>query len=185
MPTSPEKRSEWVGYLRVSTPEQAERDLSLPAQRRAVEEYAARNGRTLSRVYVEEQRGLVRVKRSDVLLLKHVVCQRRGGYRHLREPVLGTDDLGRVLVVPDEAIRLHVVAVVAAGHGIELLEERDHGMNAAHANGPVVDEAGEQALLLEVSMHEGGEGPLDVRHHSCTADLEADEGAHGRPELGD
>jgi len=54
MPTSREKRSEWVGYLRVSTPEQAERDLSLPAQRRAVEEYAARNGRTLSRVYVEE-----------------------------------------------------------------------------------------------------------------------------------
>jgi site-specific DNA recombinase len=54
MATKPEKRSTWVGYLRVSTPEQAERDLSLPAQRRAVEEYAARNGRTLSRVYVEE-----------------------------------------------------------------------------------------------------------------------------------
>lgn len=54
MPTSPDKRSEWVGYLRVSTPEQAGRDLSLPAQRRAVEEYAARSGRTLSRMYVEQ-----------------------------------------------------------------------------------------------------------------------------------
>ena len=54
MPASREGRSVWVGYLRVSTPEQAERDLSLPAQRRAVEEYAARSGQTLSRLYVEE-----------------------------------------------------------------------------------------------------------------------------------
>lgn len=54
MPAKREGRSTWVGYLRVSTPEQAERDLSLPAQRRAVEEYAARNGRPLARVYVEE-----------------------------------------------------------------------------------------------------------------------------------
>ncbi len=54
MKTKPDNRPAWVGYLRVSTPEQAERDLSLPAQRRAVEEYATRNGRKLSRVYVEE-----------------------------------------------------------------------------------------------------------------------------------
>jgi site-specific DNA recombinase len=54
MSNAPEIRSVWVGYIRVSTHEQAERDLSLPAQRRAVEEYASRNGRTLSRIYVEE-----------------------------------------------------------------------------------------------------------------------------------
>jgi len=54
MPAKREGRSAWVGYLRVSTPEQAERDLSLPAQRRAVEEYATRNGRPLAHVYVEE-----------------------------------------------------------------------------------------------------------------------------------
>src|SRR5215467_317487 len=46
-------RSEWISYLRVSTPEQAERDLSLPAQRHAVEEYAARHGVKIAREYVE------------------------------------------------------------------------------------------------------------------------------------
>ncbi len=49
-----EGRPAWVSYVRVSTPEQAERDLSLPAQRRAVEEYAARSGHSISRQYVEE-----------------------------------------------------------------------------------------------------------------------------------
>jgi site-specific DNA recombinase len=46
-------RSEWISYLRVSTHEQAERDLSLPAQRHAVEEYAARHGVKIAREYVE------------------------------------------------------------------------------------------------------------------------------------
>lgn len=46
-------RSEWISYLRVSTHEQAERDLSLPAQRHAVEEYAARHGVQIVREYVE------------------------------------------------------------------------------------------------------------------------------------
>lgn len=44
----------WVSYLRVSTPEQADRELSLPAQRRAVEEYAVRQDRAMSREYGEE-----------------------------------------------------------------------------------------------------------------------------------
>lgn len=48
-----EKRSEWISYLRVSTAEQAERDLSLPAQRRAIEEYAARHGASIAREYLE------------------------------------------------------------------------------------------------------------------------------------
>lgn len=46
-------RETWIAYLRVSTSEQAERELSLPAQRRAVQDYAARHGRTISREYVE------------------------------------------------------------------------------------------------------------------------------------
>lgn len=46
-------REVWVAYLRVSTSEQAERELSLPAQRRAVQEYAARNGRVITREYLE------------------------------------------------------------------------------------------------------------------------------------
>lgn len=46
-------RDAWVAYLRVSTSEQAERELSLPAQRRAVQEYAARSGRPIAREYVE------------------------------------------------------------------------------------------------------------------------------------
>ena len=46
-------RCEWISYLRVSTHEQAERDLSLPAQRHAVEEYAARHGVKIAREYVE------------------------------------------------------------------------------------------------------------------------------------
>jgi DNA invertase Pin-like site-specific DNA recombinase len=47
------ERSAWVSYLRVSTPEQADRELSLPAQRRAVEDFAARHGATIAREYVE------------------------------------------------------------------------------------------------------------------------------------
>ena len=46
-------RETWIAYLRVSTSEQAERELSLPAQRRAVQDYAARHGRMISREYVE------------------------------------------------------------------------------------------------------------------------------------
>jgi site-specific DNA recombinase len=52
MPTRPE-RTAWISYLRVSTPEQAERELSLPAQRRAIAEYATRNGAAIAREYVE------------------------------------------------------------------------------------------------------------------------------------
>ncbi len=47
-------RSAWVAYLRVSTPEQAERDLSLPAQRHAIEMYAQAHGATVAREFVEE-----------------------------------------------------------------------------------------------------------------------------------
>jgi site-specific DNA recombinase len=46
-------RDVWVSYLRVSTPEQAAKDLSLPAQREAVEEYARRNGQVIVREYLE------------------------------------------------------------------------------------------------------------------------------------
>ena len=46
-------RDIWVSYLRVSTPEQAARDLSLPAQREAVEEYAHRNGQVIEHEYLE------------------------------------------------------------------------------------------------------------------------------------
>ena len=49
-----EPRSAWVSYLRVSTPEQAERDLSLPAQRHAVEAYAVAHHAMIAREYLEE-----------------------------------------------------------------------------------------------------------------------------------
>jgi len=49
-------RDLWVSYLRVSTPEQAERELSLPAQRLAVEEYARRLTHTFAFEYLEAGR---------------------------------------------------------------------------------------------------------------------------------
>jgi DNA invertase Pin-like site-specific DNA recombinase len=49
-------RDLWVSYLRVSTPEQAERELSLPAQRLAVEEYAKRLGHAIAFEYLEAGR---------------------------------------------------------------------------------------------------------------------------------
>ncbi len=49
-----EHRTAWVAYLRVSTPEQAERDLSLPAQRHAIQSYAKAHGATIAREFVEE-----------------------------------------------------------------------------------------------------------------------------------
>lgn len=52
MKATPE-RCAWVSYLRVSTPEQADRELSLPAQRHAVEQFAARHSATIAREYVE------------------------------------------------------------------------------------------------------------------------------------
>jgi DNA invertase Pin-like site-specific DNA recombinase len=42
-----------VSYLRVSTGAQAERDLSIPAQRRSVEDFAQRHGATISAEYEE------------------------------------------------------------------------------------------------------------------------------------
>jgi site-specific DNA recombinase len=50
----PEQRITWVSYLRVSTAEQAERDLSLPAQRHAIDAYARAHGATIAREFVEE-----------------------------------------------------------------------------------------------------------------------------------
>ena len=47
------ERIAWVSYLRVSTPDQADRELSLPAQRRAVEEFATRHHAHITREYVE------------------------------------------------------------------------------------------------------------------------------------
>jgi transposase InsO family protein len=45
-----------VIYLRGSTPEQAEKDLSIPAQRKAVAAYAERNGKSIDREYLEPGR---------------------------------------------------------------------------------------------------------------------------------
>ncbi|MBN2196786.1 MAG: recombinase family protein [Polyangiaceae bacterium] len=47
------ERTHWVSYLRVSTAEQAERELSLTAQRRAVGDFAGRHGAVIDREYVE------------------------------------------------------------------------------------------------------------------------------------
>lgn len=47
------ERTRWVSYLRVSTVEQAEKDLSLTAQRRSAEEFAARQGAVIDHHYVE------------------------------------------------------------------------------------------------------------------------------------
>ncbi len=46
-------RHAWVSYLRVSTAAQAERELSVPAQRRGVLAYAARHGKSIAHEYVE------------------------------------------------------------------------------------------------------------------------------------
>jgi site-specific DNA recombinase len=55
MPRRPE-RTAWVSYLRVSTHEQADRELSLPAQRHAITEYAAHHGTTLAREFADAGR---------------------------------------------------------------------------------------------------------------------------------
>ncbi len=46
-------RLTWVSYLRVSTVEQAERNLSIPAQRAAVDEYARAHGALIAREYID------------------------------------------------------------------------------------------------------------------------------------
>lgn len=48
-----QERTKWVSYLRVSSPEQAERELSLPAQRHALNAYAERSGHAIDKEYVE------------------------------------------------------------------------------------------------------------------------------------
>jgi site-specific DNA recombinase len=53
MPADTARRTAWVSYVRVSTADQAERDLSIPAQRHAIEEYAVRHGSALAHEYVE------------------------------------------------------------------------------------------------------------------------------------
>ena len=46
-------RSAWIAYVRVSTAEQADRELSLPAQQRAIQTYVASRGALVTREYVE------------------------------------------------------------------------------------------------------------------------------------
>ena len=82
-----------MSYLRVSTPEQAAKDLSLPAQRAAVEEYAHRNGQVIAREYLESgcsgtdtNRKAFRLMLEDVLkpgsdIGTIVVCTTRPGSR--------------------------------------------------------------------------------------------------------
>lgn len=57
MPADASQRVAWVSYLRVSTHGQAERELSIPAQRAAIEEYAARHGAQIAREYIETGSG--------------------------------------------------------------------------------------------------------------------------------
>jgi hypothetical protein len=45
------ERTAWVSYLRVSTPDQADRELSLPAQKRAVEDFSARHDAQIAHEY--------------------------------------------------------------------------------------------------------------------------------------
>lgn len=47
------ERTRWVAYARVSTPQQAEKELSLPAQLDAIRGFAQRHGATISEEYVE------------------------------------------------------------------------------------------------------------------------------------
>ncbi len=47
------ERHDWVAYARVSTAEQAEKDLSLPAQCEAIAEFATRHGALIEEQYVE------------------------------------------------------------------------------------------------------------------------------------
>jgi site-specific DNA recombinase len=47
------ERSAWVAYARVSTSEQAEKDLSLPAQCKAIAEFATRHGAAIAQEYIE------------------------------------------------------------------------------------------------------------------------------------
>lgn len=47
------ERRAWVAYARVSTAEQAEKDLSLPAQCKAVAEFAARHDASIAQEYIE------------------------------------------------------------------------------------------------------------------------------------
>lgn len=47
------ERTRWVSYLRVSTVEQAEKELSLTAQRRSADEFAARHDAVIDHHYVE------------------------------------------------------------------------------------------------------------------------------------
>ena len=54
MSPPPVRRTRWIGYLRVSTPGQAEQELSIPAQRRALVAYAASKGHELAHEYVDE-----------------------------------------------------------------------------------------------------------------------------------
>jgi len=56
-------RDTWVSYLRVSTAEQAEKDLSIPAQRESVAVYAKRYGKFIDREYLEPGRSGTDLKR--------------------------------------------------------------------------------------------------------------------------
>ena len=47
------ERTKWVSYERVSTAEQADRELSLLAQHQAIVEFATRHGAIIERDYVE------------------------------------------------------------------------------------------------------------------------------------
>jgi DNA invertase Pin-like site-specific DNA recombinase len=47
------ERARWVSYLRVSTVEQAEKELSLIAQRHAATDFAGRHGAVIDHEYVE------------------------------------------------------------------------------------------------------------------------------------
>jgi site-specific DNA recombinase len=78
-------RDAWVSYLRVSTPEQADSELSLLAQRRSTEAYARQHDRTVVREYVEAGCSGTTMNRK--------------AFRAMLQDVLRTDsDVGTILV---------------------------------------------------------------------------------------
>lgn len=64
----------FVGYIRVSTDRQAASGLGLEAQRAAIEQYAARQGREIAEIYVEAESGKLKDRPQLNAALAH--CRR-------------------------------------------------------------------------------------------------------------
>jgi len=136
----------FVGYIRVSTDRQAASGLGLEAQRTAIEEYAARQGRKIAEIYVETESGKLKDRPQLNAALAHcrkakatLLIAKLDRLAHNVAFVSALMETGTEFVAVDapfaNRLMIHVLSAVAEWEREQISERTKAALAAAKARG--------------------------------------------------